>query len=333
MVRTGAGNALRNWAKKTVLAGLVLFPTCTREAPAPPPPPADPSAKAPALPALQPEIIWDLLLEEPSDLAALPDGSLLSVGDGGRGMVYRIEIKGDRLEVDPVWLDTEKLRHPPHDPDSIPKHAPDLEGTAPGRAGRVLLGSEYYNEVWDVDLKLRAVVGLWRLPVIAPDGAIGECAGPSRNHGLEGVSFDLARGEVLAAHERCPPALALFSEKSGRPVKLFLRKELDDALRAFAGSSPDGQIGSLSAAVWTKDPGVHLLLDRLKREVVRIEIDQDKSLRVQGRWGFSGVFEEKGLHAQFGNVEGMALLEGSLYLLTDPGEDHRAQMARFNWPP
>ena len=88
-----------------------------------------------------------------------------------------------------------------------------------------------------------------------------------------------------------------------------------------------------AAATWTGDPGVHLLLDRLKREVVRIEIDKDQSLRTQGRWSFSGVFEEKGLHTQFGNVEGIALSSGFLYLLTDPGEKHRAQIARFSWPP
>ncbi len=282
-----------------------------------------PKPAEPGVPLLQPQVIWDLLVEEPSALVALPDGTLLAAGDGDRGILYHITVKGDAIEVDPHWLDVRALRHLPHA--DYPGEAPDLEALTRTRDGRIGIASEYWNELWDVDLRLKAVTGLWRLPPVKSEGGLIECAGPSRNKGLEGAAFDPMRGEVLAAHERCPPALVWFGENSGAARRVWPRAELDKIF-----GSP---VGSFSEISWAGRPGEYLAVDRLRREVLRLSLSAEGALSLQGRWSFTGIFRERGLHKEFGNVEGLAVTLDSLYLVTDPGEGHTAQLARFAWKP
>ena len=289
------------------------------------PPPASPDKAS-----LAAEIVWDLLLEEPSGLAALPDGRLLSVGDGGRGLVYELAVEGEKLSVTPAKFNIREFGHLPHEefPD---KQAPDLEGIAPTRDGRLAIAAEYWNEIWEIDPRLKVVVGLWRFPQIEDDGSIAECLGPSRNHGNEGVAFDPLRGIVLGIQERCPPGLVIFEEKSGRARRTYARAALDERL---GHATPRYQIttGTLSGAAWAGRAGAFYLLDRLRRHIILIEIGTDFEIVEKGRWSFAGVFVERGKHAQYGNAEGIAVTGEKLYLISDPGEGATAQLARFALP-
>lgn len=276
------------------------------------------------------EIVWDIQVGEPSGLAAMPDGTLLSVGDGDRGLVYEFKIEGDQLSVNPSKMNLREMGHLPHSelPD---EQAPDLEGITATRDGRLAVAAEYFGEVWEFDPRLGVVVGLWRFPEIAPDGAIAECLGPAKNHGIEGVAFDPLRGLIVAAQERCPPGLVIFEEKSGRPKRVYLREALDERLGL---ENPRFAIvtGTLSGVAWAGKAGEFYLLDRLRRHVIRIEVDGAFEVTEKRRWSFAGTFTERGKHAQYGNAEGIAVSGGKLYLVSDPGEGATAQLARFALP-
>lgn len=280
-------------------------------------------------PRLSAEIIWDLPVEEPSGLVALPDGSLLTVSDGPRGLVHRLAIKGDELRIEVNVLRISDLRQLPHS--EMPEEAPDLEGITLTRNGRWGLAVERFGEVWEVDPTLGLVVGLWRIPEIVEQGSPIECSG-EHNRGIEGVAFDPLRGELLAAHERCQPALVLFAEKSGQAIRTWTRTDIDAELAELRGSDEPLVVHTLAGAAWAGKAGAHLVLDRGGRRLFSMQISEH-SLDIQGSWSYAGVFRERGLHRTFGDVEGIAVSNGALYLLSDPGDNEIAQLARFRWPP
>lgn len=304
---------------KFVILGLALLLGACEE-----PPPAGPDKSA-----LQAEIVWDVQVGEPSGLAALGEGRLLSVGDGERGLVYEFVIEGEKLQVNPAKFNVRDFGHLPHD--DLDDDSPDLEGAALTREGRLALAAEYWNEIWEVDTRLQKVVGLWRFPAIEADGSIAECLGPSRNHGLEGVAFDPLRGIVLGIQERCPPGLVIFEETSGRAKRVIARAGLDERL---GRGTPRYQIktGTLSGATWAGRDGAFYLLDRLRRHIIEIEISESLEITETGRWSFAETFTERGAHKEYGNAEGIAVMDDKLYLISDPGEGHTAQLARFALP-
>lgn len=289
------------------------------------PPPAGPDKNT-----LQAEIVWDVQVGEPSGLAALGEGRLLSVGDGERGLVYEFVVEGENLQVNPAKFNLRGFGHLPHE-DFPDKQAPDLEGIAPTREGRLAIAAEYWNEIWEIDPRLKVVVGLWRFPEIENEGSIAECLGPARNHGSEGVAFDPLRGIVLGIQERCPPGLVIFEEKSGRARRTHARAALDERL---GHGTPRYQIttGTLSGAAWAGRAGAFYLLDRLRRHIIAIEISESLEITETGRWSFAETFTERGAHKEYGNAEGIAVMDGKLYVITDPGEGHTAQLARFALP-